>query len=232
MGFGLSISLLSFSKSSALLKRQKISMYRDIQTLELLTSLVVVCLRKEFKFESKQIPTMYNIGIYLGEIYSLYTPAYTHNIYKRFFSHFFHTDNDVEYDGIVNLVRFNDQFYVTSGLYPIAPEILTTFTEDELPLFFDYFKIDSFMSFSWQLEHPWVYSLGKHVIKSDDKDVLVLAHLSDDGEFPVRRSLFNFYTLLLETFKTFPFTSDEANSKQIIYNYIITMKEFLEMKPE
>lgn len=231
MGFGLSISLLSFSSFSGF-KQQKVSIYRDIQTLELLAALVVVCLRKKFKFELKNTPTMYNIGWYLGEIFSKYTPSQTHPILKCFFTHFLLTADDYDLSLIPLMVRIKNELYITPRGFSYAPEILSSFTEEDLPVFFDKLKIESFMPFWWQLQDSWVPELKVHVTKHDNNDVLTLAQVSDEGEFLVRSSLFGFYTLLFDAFKTFPFTSDETRSKDLIYNYIITMKDFFEMKSE
>lgn len=104
MGFDLGISLLSFSQSIGF-KQQDLSIYRDIQTLELLAALVVVCLRKKFNFELKNTPTMYYIGWYLGEIFCKYTPSRTHPILKCFFTHFLLTAADYDLSLIPLIVR-------------------------------------------------------------------------------------------------------------------------------
>lgn len=83
------------------------------------------------------------------------------------------------------------------------------------------------MPFSWEVENPWVPELKEHVIRYKDEDVLMLAGFLNNDEIDVRHQLFNFYTLLFDTFKNFPFTSDESKSRELIYKYIITMKTFL-----
>lgn len=226
MGFGLSLDLLDFSTTFT---RKKLSIYRDLPTLNLLNRLLVYHLTKKFKFQAKTGPEISDIGWYLTEIFinAFQSPLAINNIFKNFFTHMFLFDSDIDEFGIILLLKIDDKIYMTpNDRYPYSQNLFRTFSENRLFLFFDYYKIWKFMPFCWQLENAWVQTLSKYVIQRNETNHLMLIELSHDAVI-VQRTLYNFYTLLLTSFHTFPFTSEETESKEIIYKYITTMQQFL-----
>lgn len=231
MGFGLAVDLLNFSKAIEF-ERHNLSIYRKAETLELLTSLIVQSIRQTIKFESKQTPTMSDIGWYLGEIFSRYNPQNSHAFFKCFFTHLYANDHALDQNLVPDMIRLENTFYITPKLYSFEPEVLSAITKKDSPFLFDKIEREKTENFAWKMEHTWLCGLKSHIINYRGEDVLMLAQLPDNDKISVRQQLFRFYLLLFETFKKSPFTSDETVSKKIIHDYIVTMRNFLEVKPE
>jgi len=224
MLFGLSLNLLNFSPSVTYqLKRANI--LRDEDTLELLTKLMVVSLRKHFNLETKQPITISNLGQSLATMFKLVTPSEHHALYECFFIHIFVTEwSDPQYY-FPYLIKIDKRIFMTplyQHLLSYAPEVLSVITKQDSAYLFDKLQSYSSMTFTEQLEISWLQRLESQLFTRDNERCLMLAQLPDS----VISSLYKIYQLFLTEFKVFPFTSEEIENKQKIYDYLIIVRDY------
>jgi hypothetical protein len=197
-----------------------------VDTLELLAQIFVVFLRKLFDFESQDIPNISTLPYYLSEIFSGANDPKYKALFQVFFYHICVHESGGEFP-VPKLIFLNGKFYITplfSSQFSYSPDSLVLITNKDSIFLFDLFAQEKHQSFTWKLEYAWLSGLKKHVITKENGELsLLLAEMPDN----IIRQLYKSYKFLLEVFKHFPFTSDETDSKEEIYSYIIAMIDFL-----
>ena len=227
MLFGLTIDQLNFS-SNVIFTYKSVNILRKVDTLELLAQIFVLFLRKLFHFESKDVPNMFTLPYYLSEILSGANDPKYKALFQVFFFHIYVHESGDQFP-VPKLIFINGKFYITplfSYEFSYSPDSLTLITRKDSAFLFDTLEKEENQSISWKLEHGWLYGLKKHVItKENGEKGLWLAEMPEN----IIHQLYKCYEFLFEVFKTFPFTSDEADSKKDINNYIIAMIDFLDL---
>ena len=230
MLFGLTLDQLNFC-SNVNFTYKSVHIIRNMDTLDLLAQIYVLFLRKLFHFESKDIPNIVSLPYYLSEILSGANEPKYKALFQVFFFHIYVHESDGQFP-VPKLILLNGKFYITplfSYEFSYSPDSLTLITKKDLAFLFDMFDKEENQSFSWKLEHSWLYGLKKQVITKENGELgLWLAEMPKDIIHQLRKC----YKFLMEVFKTFPFTSDGADSKKEIHNYITAMIDFLSINDQ
>lgn len=225
MGFGLAINGVTFSKIVGL-KKFSLFIYRETRTLELLALLIAYCLKRKFNFDSDT--SMYSMKHNLSAFFKKDNPQYLHVFFNCFCCHLYGNDLIWNEYVIPDLINVENKLYITFPLASHTSEIISLITREDFPSLFDKPEQEP-LSFHCLKRETQIdsYNLKNYIFKNQDDQILMIA-LLPNNKF-VKYQLYRFYTALHEIFNIFPFTKKEIKSKDKIYNYIITMKNFFKV---